>query len=162
MPLLGYERWENFEKAVKRAMVSAETSGVETADHFREVTKMVELGSKAQRPVRDYMLTRYACYLIAQNGDPKEDIKQNQEGSMTYAVRVTTDEYGQKYYTFLGPFVFANGPSSPNLTVVEVDESNHILGTRDFGRADMWDQPNDILVYDDAEGCSQYSLVSRS
>ena len=73
MPLLGYERWENFNKAIFRAMDSCETSGIEVSDHFREVTKMVPLGSSAHREVKDYMLTRYACYLIAQNGDPKKE-----------------------------------------------------------------------------------------
>lgn len=73
MPLLGYERWENFNKAISRAMESCETSGIEVYDHFREVTKMVQLGSGAKRSVKDYMLTRYACYLIAQNGDPKKE-----------------------------------------------------------------------------------------
>ncbi|WP_455500430.1 DNA damage-inducible protein D [Gemmiger sp.] len=73
MPLLGYERWENFDKAISRAMDSCETGGVPMADHFREVTKMVTLGSGAQRSVKDYMLTRYACYLIAQNGDPQKE-----------------------------------------------------------------------------------------
>ena len=53
MPLLGYERWENFDKAVSRAMESCETSGIEVSDHFREVTKMVSLGSGAQKPVAD-------------------------------------------------------------------------------------------------------------
>ena len=72
MPLLGYERWENFDKAISRAMDSCETSGIEISDHFREVTKMITAGKGAQRSVKDYMLTRYACYLIAQNGDPKK------------------------------------------------------------------------------------------
>ena len=73
MPLLGYERWENFEKAIKRSMDSCETAGITVPDHFREVTKMVQLGSGSQRSVKDYMLTRYACYLIAQNGDVKKE-----------------------------------------------------------------------------------------
>ena len=73
MPLLGYERWENFEKAVKRSMDSCETAGITVPDHFREITKMVQLGSGSQRAVKDYMLTRYACYLIAQNGDVKKE-----------------------------------------------------------------------------------------
>ena len=73
MPLLGYERCENFDKAISRAMDSCETSGIEISDHFREVTKMITVGNGAQRSVKEYMLTRYACYLIAQNGDPKKE-----------------------------------------------------------------------------------------
>ena len=73
MSLFGYERWENFENAVRRAMNSCETAGIEVSNHFREVTKMVVLGSGSQRGIKDYMLTRYACYLIAQNGDPKKE-----------------------------------------------------------------------------------------
>lgn len=75
MGLLGYSRWENFDKAIRRAIESCEASEIEPLDHFREVTKMVALGSGAQRQVKDYMLTRYACYLIAMNGDTsKEEI----------------------------------------------------------------------------------------
>ena len=73
MPLLGYERWENFEKAIKRSMDSCETAGITVPDHFREVTKLIMAGKGAQRSVKDYMLTRYACYLIAQNGDVKKE-----------------------------------------------------------------------------------------
>ena len=59
MVLLGYSRWENFANAIQRAMDSCETSGANVADQFREVTKMVSLGSGAQRPIADYMLTRH-------------------------------------------------------------------------------------------------------
>ena len=71
--VLGYARWENFLSAIKRALDSCNTQGVNIEDHFREVTKMVKLGSGSTRDVQDYILTRYACYLIAQNGDPKKE-----------------------------------------------------------------------------------------
>lgn len=72
-PLLGYSRWQNFELVIKKAMVSCENAGGKIEDHFRDVTKMVGIGSGAVRCVKDYVFTRYACYLIAQNGDPRKD-----------------------------------------------------------------------------------------
>lgn len=71
--VLGYARWENFLLAINRAMESCKSQKVNLDDHFREFTKMVGLGSGARREVKDFMLTRFACYLIAQNGDPKKE-----------------------------------------------------------------------------------------
>ena len=70
--LLGYSKWENFFNSISKAKISCETSGHPISDHFVDVNKMVEVGSRGQRKIDDIMLTRYACYLIAQNGDPKK------------------------------------------------------------------------------------------
>jgi DNA-damage-inducible protein D len=71
--LLGYAQWRNFEQVIAKAKTACANSGYDVADHFADVGKMVELGSSAQREIEDVMLSRYACYLIAQNGDPAKD-----------------------------------------------------------------------------------------
>lgn len=71
--LLGYTQWRNFELVIDKAKMACEKAGQAVADHFADASKMVEIGSQTQREVADIALTRYACYLIAQNGDPRKD-----------------------------------------------------------------------------------------
>ncbi len=71
-PLLGYVQWRRFEDAVKRAITSCKQSGNEPLHHFADVGKMIDIGKGGSREVPDYHLSRFACYLIAQNGDPRK------------------------------------------------------------------------------------------
>lgn len=73
MTYMGYDRWENFSKAITRAKQACDNSGVSVESHFRDTTRDVTLGSGATRSIADVKLARYACYLIAQNGDPKKE-----------------------------------------------------------------------------------------
>jgi len=71
--LLGYEQWRNFLSVIQKAKDACNNAGNEVLDHFADVSKMVTLGSSSEREVQDIKLTRYACYLIAQNGDPRKE-----------------------------------------------------------------------------------------
>ena len=72
--VLQYKKWENFSKVIDRAKLACNNSGLNIKDHFPEVRKMVEIGSNTVRELLDYELSRYACYLIVQNGDPRKEI----------------------------------------------------------------------------------------
>lgn len=71
--LLEYDRWENFSQVIEKAKIACQKSGHKLVDHFADVGKMIEVAKGAQREVQDMMLSRYACYLIAQNGDPRKE-----------------------------------------------------------------------------------------
>lgn len=72
--LLEYTEWRNFEKVIQKAKIACQNSGYVVSDHFVDVNKMVQLGSGARREVEDIQLSRYACYLIVQNSDPRKEI----------------------------------------------------------------------------------------
>lgn len=72
--VLQYKKWENFAKVINRAKLACNNSGFEIQDHFPEVRKMVKIGSNTVRDLLDYELSRYACYLIVQNGDPRKEV----------------------------------------------------------------------------------------
>ena len=71
--LLGYSKWENFTNVINKAKEACKNVGQNVSDHFPDVRKKVSLGSGSERDVDDFLLTRYACYLVAQNGDPRKE-----------------------------------------------------------------------------------------
>jgi len=98
MPLLEYSKWENFHKVIKNAMLACENSNYSVAEHFPEVRKMIKIAKGAQRKVVDYELSRYACYLIVQNSNPKKEsvaLGQTYFAIQTRKQEITEKEYGK-------------------------------------------------------------------
>ena len=99
MTILQYSNWQNFEKIIHKAMISCENSNINVTDHFTDINKMVQIGSGAIRKQQDYELTRYACYLIAQNGDTRKKVIAL---AQTYfAVQTRKQEITEKEYSLL-------------------------------------------------------------
>jgi DNA-damage-inducible protein D len=97
MPLLEYSKWENFHKVIKNAMIACETSNNNVDDHFPKFGKMVDIGSKTKRETIDYHLSRYACYLIVQNADPKKESVAL--GQTYFAIQTRRQEITEREYS---------------------------------------------------------------
>ncbi len=92
-PLLGYNKWQNFEVAIQRAMTSCRQVGQIVTDHFTDASKVIIVGKGAKQTVKDYLLSRFACYLIAQNGDPRK--KEIAEAQAYFAISTRKQELAQ-------------------------------------------------------------------
>ena len=99
MTILEYSNWQNFEKIIDKAKMTCQNSDISVLDHFTDVNKMVRIGSGAYREQIDYRLTRYACYLVAQNGDSRKKVIAT---AQTYfAVQTRKQEINEKEYSML-------------------------------------------------------------
>ena len=99
MSVLQYSNWQNFERIINKAKISCQSSNISILDHFINVSKMVQIGSGAYREQKDYKLTRYACYLIAQNGDSRKKVIAL---AQTYfAIQTRKQEISEKEYSEL-------------------------------------------------------------
>lgn len=99
MPLLEYSKWERFSNAIDNAKKSCENSGYNVDDHFPDAGKMVQIGSNTKRKIQDYKLSRYACYLIVQNGDSRK--KAVALGQTYFAIQTRKQELSEKEYSEL-------------------------------------------------------------
>lgn len=99
MLTLQYSNWQNFEKIISKAIVACRNSGLSFTDHFTDVSKMVAIGSGASRKQKDYKLSRYACYLIVQNSDPRKEVVAL--GQTYFAVQTRRQELSEKEYALL-------------------------------------------------------------
>ena len=97
--VLEYTQWRRFENVINKSKLACNNSNISIDDHFAYVGKMVEIGSNTKRETRDYILSRYACYLIAQNGDPRKEVIAL---AQTYfAIQTRKQELSEKEYSFL-------------------------------------------------------------
>ena len=99
MSVLQYSNWQNFEKIINKAKISCQNSNISVLDHFIGVSKMVQIGSGAYRQQIDYKLTRYACYLITQNGDSRKKVIA--QAQTYFAIQTRKQEISEKEYNVL-------------------------------------------------------------
>lgn len=104
MKLLDYVQWRNFDNAINKAMISCENNGNVAEDHFSRINNTIEVGNGALREVEDYMLTRYACYLIAENGDPRKE--QIAFAQSYFAVQTRKQELIEERISYISEHVF--------------------------------------------------------
>ncbi len=97
--VLEYNKWENFEKVILKAKIACENTGISVVEHFPDIRKLSKRANNAEIKIKDYKLTRYACYLIAQNGDPRKEVIAL---AQTYfAVQTRKQEISEKEYSML-------------------------------------------------------------
>ena len=97
--VLEYTQWRRFENVINKAKLACENSNISIDDHFADVGKMVDIGSNTKRKTKDYRLSRYACYLIAQNGDPRKEVIAL--GQTYFAIQTRKQELSEKQYNEL-------------------------------------------------------------
>ena len=143
--ILGYSQWRNFKNVIDKAQKSCDEAGEDVKNHFAEFSKMVEIGSGAQKPIEDIVLTRYACYLIAQNGDAttKSEIAFAQtyfavqtrkqeiiETRLLDVARVTAREKLSQSEKKLSGIIFERGVDNKSFAIIRSKDDQALFGGR--------------------------------
>ena len=128
--ILEYKQWRRFENVINKSKIACNNSNISVDDHFANVGKMVDIGSNTKRETSDYMLSRYACYLIAQNGDPRKEVialAQTYFATQTRKQELSEKEYGElteEEKRFYQRDLTKKGNYSLNQTAKEVEVKN--------------------------------------
>ena len=128
--ILEYKQWRRFENVINKSKIACNNSNISVDDHFANVGKMVDIGSNTKRETSDYMLSRYACYLIAQNGDPRKEVialAQTYFATQTRKQELSEKEYGElteDEKRFYQRNLTKKGNYSLNQTAKEVEVKN--------------------------------------
>jgi DNA-damage-inducible protein D len=142
--LLGYDEWRNFTAVIGKAKTACEVSGHAISDHFVDVNKMVDLGSGSQRVVDDIMLTRYACYLVAQNGDPR---KQQIAFAQTYFALQTRNKltFSEKE---LSEIIYEQTGDNQNFALIRSKGDQALFGKSTQAMKSQWKVPDNRPLAD--------------
>lgn len=155
--VLDYREWRKFENVIKKAIVSCENSGISTFEHFVGVDKTINMPKGAKKTIQDYKLTRYACYLIAQNGDPRKEVIAL---AQTYfAVQTRKQEISEKEYNMLTEdekrFYQRNLTKKGNLNWYRKNEYTPLGKVFDIGRTTIQALAKYELKLDEAKNCGE-------
>ncbi len=137
---LGYSRWEKFQKSIEEAKRACENSGHAAADHFHLQVQLIKAGKGAKRPIEDYHLTRYACYLIIQNADPSKPIVAL--GQTYFAVQTRRQEIADE-------LTLAKLPEAQKRLIFRSLMSTYNTRFADTARAAGVIEPRDFAVFTD-------------
>lgn len=132
-PILDYAQWRRFAEAIDRAKLACQNSGFDVSDHFADVGKMVDIGSGAEREIDDVMLSRYACYLIVMNGDPRKEVIA--VGQSYFAVKTRQQELIDNYEELSEDqkrLAIRNEMTAHNKSLAEAAQMAGIVNQKDY------------------------------